>query len=365
MWIYILILLGVTALMFGYDYFEKKAPSKLSKFFKFATVVLTIAIFVIFFTLRDISVGVDTTSYRKIYKYLQSHKDFQTLKNFDIFYSILNIVCYEICPDFTFLLLVVSVIMFTNFVISIIKLSGNRPISMAIFVGIGFYAQTFNMLRQMMAISFVMIGLVFLIKSKHKWLYFVFVGIATLFHITALVCVLIYLLYVMKLNKTSLIVIAVLTIIGCFVFPYALKLCDALFDKNFYANYFNNQFAIATWKNIAFIAFCILATLFALWYRKFLTKKNIDIKEYDLYCLMFIGIVAIKIVSLFTIELLDRIIYYLIPSAFFIVPIIFNSFSKKTKLILEPIIVVSLIIFMWYFLQIRETFGVYPYKFAI
>lgn len=364
MWAFAIVFVISLIMMFLYEKEEKKEPSKRHKTFKVLIVLFIIMLLSVFFVFRDLSVGVDSKAYYTIYTELSINRSIELIKAYDIFYSLLNILCYEIYPSYTLFLLVIAMIMFTNIVLSIVFVSKNKKISMAMFVGLGLYAQTFNMVRQMMAISFIMVGLIFLIKHKHEWLFLLFVLLASMFHITALCCVVIYVLNKVKLNRISLICISAITVIGCICFPYVLMLVDRVFGKNYYGAYSGNQFAIETWKNIVFILFCAAAIVVAMIFRKQKMKNRLELKEFDLYLLMFIILLAVKIISMFTIELLDRIVYYFIPSAIFIVPLIINSFDRKKKTVLTCASIILLLIFMIYFLYVRGSYGVVPYKFC-
>ena len=139
-----------------------------------------------FYGFRSINVGTDTLSYNNIFYDIKQNFYFG-VKFYEPLYVLLNVFCYSICGDFNFFLTIVGLIIFTNTIISINAISKNKLISYFCFVGIGFYFQSFNIIRQWLALSFILVGLIFLLKKNKDYLFVVFVLIAFCFHKSALI----------------------------------------------------------------------------------------------------------------------------------------------------------------------------------
>lgn len=362
MWMFFLVMIVTAGLMFLYEYLGKVNPSKKIKIAKFSVLVGVIATFTFFYAFRALSVGTDTLNYDKCYHALGNNPNWSDIFLLDIGYSLINILCYAVYPSYNFCLVFIGVIMFTNFTLAVVRLSKDPKVSVAMFVGIGLYAQTFNAVRQMLAVSFIVLGLSFMLRSKHDWIFLIFVAVASLFHITALSCVVIYILYKMKLNKVTLILITVGTILLCVGFPYVVQFIDKIFNKHYYEWYVNYRQSSLSFE-IAFICVCSLCVAIGFIFRKKFKDKQIDTKEFDFFLLIFLTLVCVKIVSLCSIELFDRITYYLLPSAMFIVPIILQYFKPKTRLILTIALIIVLCFALTYLLYFKGICGVLPYKF--
>lgn len=139
---------------------------------------------------------------------------------------LLNLLCKSFTPNFR-LLEIVSACFINLTVFSFIKKHCRY-----IFIGILFYAivlylnMNFNMLRQSYSICFFLIGYDFLLKNKYVK-YYIFAFLAFMMHTSAIVCFVIPLALILKINKSSIIVIC-LSVAALFAVVLSSSFTDLL-----------------------------------------------------------------------------------------------------------------------------------------
>lgn len=352
------------AMMYFYKYLKNKDKCKLNTLLKCCVLFGALFLPVFIYGMRDFSIGTDTISYKQIFNFVGSNFSFKHLTVYEFGYSLLNAIIYSITNNFTILLFLCGIIIFGCAFFAILKLSEDSAVSIAIYVGLGLYAQSFNAIRQYIAFSLILIGLVFLMKKNQWWTFLIVVLFATLFHKTAICALVILPFKYIKFNWIILGGMGICSILGIILFPYLAKLFDLVFKTGYYNSY-NTLTDGFTVKNIMFLSIILIALMLSLLFRNKVKNMGDEqkLKNFDFYLYNLIVFTIIKIISMFTVELLDRVGLYFMFSVLFIVPIILNSFEKKTKIILTLILYLGLFVFMNMLLIKMGAFGVVPYKF--
>lgn len=132
--------------------------------------------------LKDVSVGVDTATYKDIFEWIQKNNDFG---RYEPAFVYLNLFSKNIYNNFNFFLLLVFTIIFFNINFFLKKISENHTLSITIFF-LFFFIEFNSMLRQAIAVSFFMRGIIYL-NEKNKKKYFLTAIIAFLFHYSAII----------------------------------------------------------------------------------------------------------------------------------------------------------------------------------
>ena len=175
MYIYF-ILLGIICIDFLLEYFlnRKNILQKsnwfcklLFYFFKFR--IITVISIVLITTLRSYSVGLDTKSYLNYYNDLLIGKKqvfIDSISNkFEYGYTFLNSL-FAVCKfDFRFLIAIISIFSSISLVLFVNKFSTNKLMSILMYIMLGVFAQSLNTLRQIIAMSFVLLSLIYLIDN--------------------------------------------------------------------------------------------------------------------------------------------------------------------------------------------------------
>lgn len=356
---FILILLSV-GIMQIYERAKDDPFNKNRKLIMDYCIIFTILSFVLFFGFRAYSVGTDTMNYlQRIFIKIDNIK----FTFVEPLYLILNIVIAKLGGDYTSLLILLGFVMFIPLVISITKLSNKPSISMFLFITLGMFCQSMNAMRQYIALVYILLGLTVLLK--YKWGDFAFIGFvvfAILFHKTAIVSLLLIPLKYLKLNWKTLLAALVFMIVALLLAPYIIKLFDSFMNTDYYNNYVDRGIGGSIIENVITIIVVSAATIGMLIFKKLINRD--DAKKYDFFVWMFVLFGMTKIISIFSIPLIDRVGIYFFISIVLIAPIILKCLPEKLKTATKAIMVVACSLFFIYLIQIRGAYGAYPYSFV-
>lgn len=157
-----------------------------------------IAAFSSLFILRDFSIGIDTYTYAEIFSDVIKMSEFSSLISYAVIYSlevgfILLVYLLGKIGGVYFIFTFFSILIYLNYIFILNKIKINPVIYfMSFFSFYGVYLWSFNILRQMVAVSLVALGTVYLLENKNKF-FFVLVFLASLIHYSALLCLIFYL----------------------------------------------------------------------------------------------------------------------------------------------------------------------------
>ena len=154
-----------------------------------------------------------------------------------------------------------------------------------------------------------------------------------------------------------------LSIVGIIGFPVIVSVFDFLVGSEFNKRYSSLTTSFLSVENLVFITIVAFVIVGLLLFKKKVNNDVKDIKNYEFYSLTIAIAGFVKIISVFTIELVDRLALYFIFTGLFIAPIIFKSFKQKYRIYLYVITSVCLTLFLVYLLVIRGSYQVIPYKF--
>lgn len=188
MLIYFLILIIVML----WIWVEEKSLSRTSVF-------IPIFILILFFSIRDFTVGTDTITYTKFFRdgLLPQYYNFNP--EIEMGYQFFEYVILNFTHNYFWLFFFCSIIVIPSYFYIIKKYSTNYILSIFIFITFGIYNFFFNGLRQGIAIAICFLALPLLIDKK-KLKYLILIFIASLFHISALIMLFFYFLVHSKIK---------------------------------------------------------------------------------------------------------------------------------------------------------------------
>ena len=165
---------------------EKKSLSRKAFF-------VPVFILILFFSIRDFTVGTDTITYTKFFRdgLIPQYYDFNP--EVEVGYQFIEYLILNFTHNYFWLFLLCSVIVIPSYFYIIKKYSTNYILSIFIFITFGIYNFFFNGLRQGIAMAICFLALPFLLDKK-IFKYFIFIFIASLFHISAWVMLFFYFL---------------------------------------------------------------------------------------------------------------------------------------------------------------------------
>lgn len=346
----------------NYEDIKDNDLTKENKWLKIFYRNCAVFILTIVFGFRDYGVGTDTKNYLEIFNRIGSkftNKTYVYEKGF----CFVSILTNKIFGSFTVFLLVFGLILHWNLVMSFCKLSESPSISMLCYFGFCLFAQSCNILRQYVALSFCLIALCYLLKSNSimKFISFVFIGF--LFHKTALIFLVVIPLKYIKFSKLTALILICLFILVNPLLPYFVKVVDFIFSGVNYLKYLNISSNLFTFENILSLFVMLVVVLLLIIFKNRIEKQTENKEEYSYYSNIFLIFVGLFIMSMFTTELVNRIAIFFMPSVFFIIPIILKTFKPYTKKLMICFLMLTFIFLASYLLIIKGSYGVMPYIF--
>lgn len=202
--------------------------------------IISFVILLILAGFRDVSVGTDTLGYQELFNRLDQGISIRQ----EIGWQYLNKAVIYFGGDFEHLLIVSSLfVLFPVFYVSR-KYSENPMLSIFLYFAFYIYLQSFNITRQTIAVSIVLIGYTFLIKEQY-WRYCLLVIIAFFFHTTALLCL--PLVFINRIpNKTVVYIglIAVSLLIGVLFSNFLIQNSARIFGYEGYLGRFDSAVGV-------------------------------------------------------------------------------------------------------------------------
>ncbi|MDD3040118.1 EpsG family protein [Bacteroides sp.] len=243
-----------------------------SKFF----LVLSFLLFYILMAFRDISVGIDTETYSELYLEIANSEIFFSSR-YELGYVLLNKFIGFLFPHSPqVFFMIVSIFVLYGYARFIFKYSYITWLSVLFFFLFEYFDLAINLTRQSIAMVLVLYAYDFLITRRKK-AFFLLIIIAGLFHYTALLFAIAYIVNFIKFNRQNILYSFVLIF---FVYVFAEYFVQLAFGSiGIYADYANTVYAdgnvrLASILNALVILIFIVFTLL----NKQTTKKYFESK---------------------------------------------------------------------------------------
>lgn len=210
MYIYILVILAIILL------YNKINTKKINVYD-----IILLLILILVCGLRD-GVGTDYGLYKFYYNNIDQNS------RFEIGFRFLIELANKVGISYNTFLILISAITITLFYIAIKKYSSKPAASIFFFVALGYYAYSFNIIRQMLAIAITLYGINY-IKEKKFLKYLVLILVASLFHSTALIMIPVYFLLKLKNNRNNNFILLFI----CAILPFLYNTIFTFIVTNF------------------------------------------------------------------------------------------------------------------------------------
>lgn len=145
---------------------------------------------VAFAGLRDFQVGTDTSNYVHMLMFSESF-DSVTAQGTEVGYNFLAWVARNVSESYTALLLMIAALVVSCYVPTIVKLTHRYETALYLFITLGIYTFFFNGARQGIAAAICFAAIPFLLQRRLPP-YFMLVVLASLFHQTAWIALVLY-----------------------------------------------------------------------------------------------------------------------------------------------------------------------------
>lgn len=167
-------------------------------------------VFVAFAGLRDFRVGTDTSNYVQMFMFSESF-DSVTAQRTEVGYNFLAWLARNVSESYTALLLMIAAVVVSCYVPTIVKLTRRYETALYLFITLGIYTFFFNGARQGIAAAICFAAIPFLLQRR-LIPYFLMVALASLFHQTAWLVLVLYPLATMAVDRRRLVALGGATV---------------------------------------------------------------------------------------------------------------------------------------------------------
>ncbi|MBE6570785.1 MAG: EpsG family protein [Ruminococcaceae bacterium] len=303
---------------------------------------------------RGYTIGADTAVYLDALDYYNglSLREVFTAElvwmfDFEWGYFTLTKLCAWAKMGKTVFLFVIAIIIYVPIFVSIKKYSAIPYISILCYFAFGMFSYSLGIFRQMIAISILLCGWNYIVERKF-WRYAALVGVATLFHTTAVLAILLYALYGIKWERVIWFVLGlefVLLLYGRNI----IDLIIYLFPQ--YAGYIGSEFDLQGGS----YAMLILLNIILFTSAHFSDKDNTQ--ERMTICALTLAVLLQTIG--YSMGIFGRVVPYFSIYTMFAIPNIVEKSNEKWKNLVTLTMV--LILFALVYLQFNDNEYVTPY----
>lgn len=338
---FIIILLLIIGIFF-------KNP-KIKKYYYF---LICLLIFLVS-SFRNELIGNDTIQYLRFFDLINGANLNHYIDNgyFEVGYIYINYFIKLISDSKLFFLTITSAFIYFGIFRFIYKNSKNEFMSLLLFVLLLYFFESMSAIRQYLAISIILLSFDN-IRNKKLIKYIISVVLALLIHKSAIICILLYFVYNIKIDKKTKFILLFITLLLSLV--GANFISSILLRFNFYTSYLDR---LGTIKLASFIGMIINILIYL-----FVSFRHTKDKESE----FFINVAFISmLLSILTLNfsILGRLsLYFEIFSLISIVNSIFSIKTVKNRLLFSIILLTCCFSYMYVIVVLRpDWYMVFPY----
>lgn len=327
----------------GFKIFNKTSSQKLMNILFIQLLLLLV--------LRDYSVGSDTAAYISLFERINLYPFF----NFDISrheagYILLNKIIGLFTQNKQIFISVMAFFPLMLFFRFIKKESKIKWLSVVLFITLGFYTNTFNWFRQIIAMALIVNSIEYVKTNQFKK----FIGItiiASLFHFTALAFIPIYFIRNIRINIKT---ITIYAFMGVFIFFFSRPIINIV--ASLFATY---EYTLDSGGGTTFLLILIMILFFSLFFKKNILSVSPEQQVY--YHILFFAILF----QLLALEfgLVTRVVRYFSIFLIVFIPNTIYYFRDKYITILGLSLVCVLTLLIYYNSLLNDISSITPYKF--
>lgn len=325
---------------------------KNSKIKKWYYIIICLSIFLLA-AYRDANVGNDTIQYLRFFDLVNQSSLNEIIKGkyFEIGYIYINYIIKIINDSQLLFLFITSGFIYYGIFRFIYKNSKNIFLSLLLFVLLLYFFESMSAIRQYLSISILLLSFDS-IKNKKNVKFLISVFLAFLFHKSAIICILLYPLYNLKIGNKTRLILFLATIFLSFV--GANVLTSILFKLNFYTSYLNR---LGTYKLASFIGMIINVFI----YLFLVSDKNKNNVSLFFINISFVSLL-LSILGL-NFSILGRLsLYFEIFGIVSIANRISDIKSPKNRMAITTSVLVACFLYMFIILMYRpDWYAVVPY----
>lgn len=250
----------------------------------------------------------------------------------EVLFKVLLFIIKIFTSDYRVMMGIVAALTLIGPFLFIKKYSNNYPLSIVMFISMGSYYLHFYVLRQALALS-VFLAFFYLIGERKMIKYFIAIIIASLFHKTAIVLLLLYPLVNIPPSKHKR---AIITIVAIIFILFSPQISNFLIS-DFYSQYFDRFVVGAGIKLLMFYGAMII--IYTLSKPRLHSVEKKEIVSSSLFT-VFIQLMTVQN------NVFSRVATYTRDSFCILIPNLANELSGKNKLLFDMAIIVLSICFV-------------------
>lgn len=312
--------------------------------YKKILIAISAIILIIFASMRGILLdgkykGNDFESYRN---WFYNIENIRLTWNNDIAFNLLMLVINRTTGSFDFFIVITSSLLVLSIYSFAIKNSENFVMTIFCFITFGIYELAFSAIRQWVAGTFFLFAYQF-VKDKKFWKYFISILLASTFHNSAIILIIVYPFVNSKLKVKSKIIICLIATIVIAILTKTNSILEVIYKympvyKYKYLNIGNELNSNYTVFSIGTL--CTLIIL--LYYKNFLLKNKYNRNKFDFLLMLCVFAYIATINPMF-----GRLLQYFMPAVPLIIPSIISIFNNKEQRWLATTICMSLFCLMY------------------
>ncbi|NMA84102.1 MAG: EpsG family protein [Epulopiscium sp.] len=336
--------------------------------------ILTFGMFTFLSALRSSHVGNDTSAYIRIFNDITMTGDISRYSwRYEFGYLYLNKLLSILSSNSQIIIIVTSILIMLGFARFIYKYSNNLWLSVYLFFTLGYFGMSMNTIRLNIAIVILLFSYDF-IKKKNLFKFIITVFIASMFHRTAIIFLIAWLIVKFKFTYKT-ISVAIVGSVGIYLlFPRILQTILQFFPTYKYylgSSYLDGNTRLASVMNFLVGLSILIFGGFTNYHNKNictcskLNSKNGAIVNDNKNMLLFLLVgVSITFISL-NFSLLDRVgEYFSVFSIVFLPNALKSIRDKNIRALLSFIIIVLFFVYSTTIQIMRPEWNViYPYQF--
>ena len=296
--------------------------------------------------IRASTVGNDTKNYLRVFNMISNGVYLDAWdERFEKGYLLLNEAVAMITQNEQVFLTIISIIVYAGFIYFIVQYSQNYFLSVFLFVTMRFFGQTMSGIRFSIAIAILLVAYDRL-QKKHVMQFVILVLLATMFHKTAIIFIIVAFFKYIKCNRNVVYLWVFLTL-GCYIAaPYIINFLFNIFPL--YGNYADRY--LTTGVSLGTLIYAIVwGSVFILGYsiQRYNRAGSEGMNELNL---MMLVTVSIYVMSMYF-TLLDRVAQYFGVFAIIYIPNCIHMIKDMRKRYFLSIMV--MLVFMIYFVGIQ------------
>lgn len=312
---------------------------------------------ILILSLKDVSVGTDTKNYYYLFMYDHGFPDYNAGNEAgkELAFQFLRYICYNLNLGWIGFSVVVSCLIVVPMCIFFYKYSENVWSAFFIYMTIGLFGMNVSGIRQSIAVSMVLLGIMYLYRNKYLvFIFFVFLGY--LFHTSALfalsIIVVPFIKYRSKQQMTLLLALPLLARVFGFLLFGALS--SYMYER--YVDYLSADMAMNPILEIMWI--CILA--FAYW--TLMRSKEITQSDFIIYILLLLFVSSIELSN--TVYMAVRLSFYFEIAVMVAIPNLLAKYKTRENRLLLSGMIYSLCLVSFVIQSFgSDTLSIFKYKF--